>query len=68
MARPAPRGSNPEQNRREENHQAWEDKDPVGAIKAKGAEARRQGVEKANREKAEQRRASRRQRNNRREY
>jgi hypothetical protein len=54
--------------RREDNHQRWEDNDTIGAIRAKGREARRQAVAKARAEQAEARRATRRQRNNRREY
>jgi hypothetical protein len=51
-------------SRREDNHQAWEDADPVGAITAKGKHAQELGIRKQNRRKNQ----TRIQRNNRREY
>jgi len=49
--------------KRVENHQAWEDATPFFCIRAKGREAREQGIAK------QRKKASRRtQRNNRREY
>jgi hypothetical protein len=54
-----------EQNRRVQNHQAWEDDNPRGAIRAKGRHAVDQAIA---RERGNVRASRRTQRNNRREY